>query len=168
MRNSYYQWLISQVCDDIYDSRYYSKLLYDLDNTEFTWTVELDANRAADGISLRGDDAREGPCSVLEMMVGLSLRIGREYLEEGGSNEFFWGMIKSLGLYYNDDYSYDRNFTMKVIDKLLNRTYQYNGKGGLFMVKHPYGDMREAQIWQQAMWYVDELYSERNRGWLDG
>lgn len=173
MRNRYYKWIISLVCDDQYDSRYYSKLLYDLDNIEFTWIDELDANRAADGLYLRESFAmahdcvmRKGPCSVLEMMIGLACRIEREYLEDGGANEFFWCMIKSLGLYLNDDYNYDPERTSKAVHVMLNREYDRDGKGGLFRLSNPPENLRRVEIWQQAIWYLNELYSERNRGWI--
>ncbi len=173
MRNAYYLWLISLVCDKNYDSKYYSKLLFDLDQFEFTWANTLDENRYLDGIHLRdrfneenGLYPREGPCTVLEMMVGLACRIELEYLEEGGANELFWGMINSLGLYRNDDYHYKSEKTSIAINNMLNRHYDRNGKGGLFTVVKPRADFRDVQIWQQAMWYVTELYSERNKGWI--
>ena len=171
MRNDYYRWLISKVCDSNYDSRYYSKLLFDLDNIEFVWSIPLDENRAIDGLELRnafGID-RNGPCSMLEMMVALSLRIIEDgYLSEGGENPFFWGMIKSLGLYFNDDYDYDSDLTDSAVSKMLNHEYEYDGSNGaLFVVKEPLHDMRETQIWMQAMWYIAELDRQVNKGWLD-
>lgn len=163
MRNNYYHWLISKVCNGTYDARYYSKLLFDLYSIDFTWSIPLDENREIGGLALREDfGSNDGtPCSVLEMMVALSLRIEREYLTEGEAVEFFWGMIKSLGLYLNDDYNYDGDLTDAVIENLLNHTYRKDGKGGLFKMKNPPEDMRDVQIWQQAMWYISETYDER-------
>ncbi len=167
MRNRYYKWLVSLVCDDQYDSRYYSKLLFDLDGYEFRWSIDLDENRAADGISLRGtferahyNYPREGPCSVLEMMVGLACRIEREYLEDGGANEFFWGMIKSLGLYFNDDYNYNSKLTEEIMDGFAN------GNCRLFKLNKSDKKLKDADIWEQAMLYVNDLYKERNKGWI--
>ena len=163
MRNGYYHWLIDQVCDKQYDSKYYSKLLFELDNIEFTWSLDLDENRAVDGLELRRRYGieRNGPCSVLEMLVALSIRVVEDgYMDEGSENVFFWGMIKSLGLYFNDDYDYDDGLTDAVISRFLDREYDYDGNGGLFKVKHPRDDMRDVQIWQQAMWHINELYSE--------
>ena len=166
MKNVYYRWLISQVCDKSYDSRYYSKLLFDLFNIDFTWTIPLDENRELGGLKLREEYpyngmAKDQPCSMLEMMVALSLRVEREYLREGERIIFFWDMIKSLGLYGNDDYNYDSDLTDAVISNLLGHTYRADGKGGLFKLQNPPDDMRDVQIWQQAMWYISEVYDER-------
>ena len=164
MRNEYYQWLISQVCDKRYDSRYYSKLLFDLDNIEYTWSMELDENRAKDAMFMRRDYGytREGPVSVLEMMVALVLRMNVDgYIDEETINPMFWNMIKSLGLYFNDDYNYDSDLTDECIERMLNREYRSNGDGGLFIIDNPRQDMRDVQIWQQGMWYITRLYLGR-------
>ena len=168
MHNRYYKWLISQVSDKHYDARYYSKLLKDLDSIAFTWIMELDENRVSDAYTMRNDCGYvdDQPVSVLEIMVALARRVEPEYLEEGGAIPFFWGMIKSLGLYFNDDYHYDAELTQTVVSKFLDRDYRSDGKGGLFTLLNPRENMRTVQIWQQAMWYLNELYYENDRGWI--
>lgn len=169
MGNDYYRWLISLVCDSIWDSRYHSKLLFDLSNIDFTWSIGLDENRAYDGLGLRyryGYNS-DRPCSVLEMMVGLAHRIEHEYIEDGEACEFFWSMIKSLGLYSNDDYHYDTDKTNAVIKRLLDRNYGPDGKGGLFYLKNPRDDLRNVQIWDQAMWYLTEKMYASGKMLLD-
>lgn len=169
--NQYFHWMIDQVCDKYYDSRYYAKLLFELDNIPYTWSVHLDENRAKDGLEMRAQCKcnRVGPCSVLEMMVALALRVERDgYLSEDGADPFFWGMIKALGLYFNDDYNYDPDLTDSCVNRMLNHEYEYDGSNGaLFVVKNPKTDMRNTQIWMQAMWYIAELDMEANKGWLD-
>ena len=171
MRNDYYHWLINKVCDRQYDSRYYSKLLFELDNIEFIWSLPLDENRAIDGLHLRQEYGinRNGPCSVLEMLVALSMRVIEDgYISEGGENPFFWNMIKSMGLYFNDDYDYDSRLTDEAVGRMLNREYNYDGSnGGLFVVSEPLDDMRNTQIWMQAMWHISEIDRVNNAGWLD-
>lgn len=178
MRQKYYQWLISLIGDQ-YHERYYSQLIGDLNATEFIFQTNLDENRAVDGIDLRvrytdkeeimlGDNLYplDGPCTVFEMMVALACRVEQEVLDDGGASDCFWGMIKSLGLYKNDNYNYDHNLTVAVMEQFLNRTYRADGKGGLFTLKKPREDLRNVQIWDQAMWYYSQLYKETLTGWL--
>ncbi len=180
MRVKYYRWLVHQICkDDKYHGKYYTKLLRDLYNTYFEFDNEMDENRSADGIDLRVRFADEmeimldddlypldGPCTILEMMVALALRAERELLEDGGACDLFWGMVKSLGLYKNDDYNYNEFITAAALDKLQSRSYQPNGKGGLFTIKHPREDLRNVDIWYQCMWYLDAIMKETEGDWL--
>ena len=54
INNDYFEWLYNLVCDGLYAGRNsYRKLLMFLHNTEFTWTIPMDENRASDGIDLR-------------------------------------------------------------------------------------------------------------------
>lgn len=169
--NEYYHWMIDQVSDRYYDNRYYSKLLFDLDNIEYTWSISLDENRAKDGLQMRyeqGCDRKGMPCSILEMMVALSLRVVRDgYISEDEICTFFWDMIKTVGLYFNDDYNYDSDLTDERIANMLNHEYNYDGSdGALFIVNEPRNDMRDTQIWMQAMWHIAEVDRERNGDWL--
>lgn len=178
MREKYYQWLIGLIGDD-YNEKYYSNLLRDLDDIEFIYQIDLDENRAVDGIDLRvryadekeimlGDNLYplDGTCTVLEMMVALACRVEHEILDDGGASDCFWGMIKSLGLYKNDNYNYDHDLTVAVIENFMNHSYRSDGKGGLFTLKKPREDLRTVQIWEQAMWYFSQLYKEELTGWL--
>ena len=39
----------------------------------------------------------------------------------------------------------------------LNRQYEADGRGGLFIVRNSRFDLRTVEIWYQAMWYLDEV-----------
>lgn len=81
------------------DERWYFEwddIAYLLNNIEFTWNNPKDSNRAEDGIFYVRKDyfEKEGwsnidfdkRCSVLEMIVGLAIRMNKEYV--GYSDEF--------------------------------------------------------------------------------
>ena len=150
----------------------YRKLLMHLHNIEFTWFVPNDDNRADDGIQLRRRFALDrddislqrylnGPCSVLEMMVALSVRCEEGTMDNtdygNRTGQWFWGMINNLGLNSMRDSNFDRNYVDDVIARLLNREYEPDGKGGLFTVKHCSHDLRTVEIWTQLSWYLGSI-----------
>ena len=73
------------------------------------------------------------------------------------TGQWFWGMIKNLGLNAMRDSNFDRNYVDDVIARLLNREYEPDGKGGLFTVKHCNHDLRTVEIWCQLSWYLDSI-----------
>lgn len=177
LREVYFEWICSFVCDDHkYSKRSsYDKLLRYLDNSEFSYTIGLDGNRAADGVDLRyrfaqeeGYDYRlivneldDRPCSILEMMVALSIRCEEHIMEDvelgNRTGQWFWNMIVSLGLGSMTDDRFDEGFVEEVLTKFLNREYERNGKGGLFTVEHSRYDMRAIEIWYQMCLYLDNI-----------
>lgn len=170
IHDEYFEWL----CELVDIKRFakqvsYRKLLIRLFDTEFTWFVPYDDNRADDGIQLRRRFSLvradpnlanyiSGPCSVLEMMVALALRCEECIMDDAQygnrTGQWFWGMIHNLGLSPMTDSSFDRDFVDDVITRFLNREYEPNGKGGLFTVRHCEYDLRTVEIWRQLSWYL--------------
>jgi hypothetical protein len=148
----------------------YRKLFTYLYDTEFTYFIPHDENRAVDGIGLRHrfcyrndcehlEYCLDGPCSVLEMMVALAIRC-EDYImcnpEKGDRTaQWFWTMISSLGLAGMTDYNFDLYTVEDVICRLLNRDYDRDGKGGLFTIRGWYRDARDAEIWHQLLAYCN-------------
>ncbi|MCM1525377.1 MAG: hypothetical protein NC120_13075 [Ruminococcus sp.] len=176
LKNKYFNWIYSLVCCSEYTGGHsYKRLLEKLYDEEFTYVIGLDGNRAEDGFDLRyrfGDECDissaaiaayldDRSCSVLEMMTALSLRCEESIMSdpELGSRigRWFWGMIKSLGLYSMTDQCFDEKAVDDTLNRFLNRSYEPNGKGGLFTVKNYRRDMRLTEIWCQMMWYLDEI-----------
>ena len=172
----YFEWICKLIQGVEYTKGYsYHKLLVRLFYTDFNYTVAMDANREEDGIDLRYRFAREElysqsqaayclddrPCSVLEMMVALSLRCEEHIMDDpdkgNRTGQWFWGMIDSLGLRAMYDENYIENYVNRKICNFLNRRYQKNGKGGLFTLKENHKDMRCAEIWYQMCWYLAEM-----------
>lgn len=64
-------------------------------------------------------------------------------------------MITSIGLGGMSDSSFDKRYTTDCVTRLLNRDYEPNGKGGLFIIQDCEQDLREVEIWYQMNWYLD-------------
>lgn len=171
--NHYFKWL----CNFVYhqDSNpSYSKLLEYLYEKPFLWILPLDQNRYSDGINMRenyyrthtGDHHTEkvGDCSILEMMVALSNRLEDQIMQDhdigNRTPQWFWQMVMCLGLGKMTDDRFDPMYCDQVIDIFLSRTYQKNGRGGLFTTKDPEIDMAKAEIWYQAQWYLQGVLED--------
>lgn len=170
--NLYFDWICDSVCRDRSSQRIsYDKLLRCLHDIEFRYSMPDDANRAEDGIGLRyrfaydtgcacADSHLSGPCSVLEMLVALSIRC-ENFMEDpqigNRTQQWFWGMIVNLGLggMYND--RFDRQEANAIIRMFLDRDYEPNGRGGLFRIRSCDVDLRRVEIWKQLCWYLDSI-----------
>ena len=74
------------------------------------------------------------------------------------TGQWFWEMLSTLGLNFMTDQRFDLYFTDSIMSACLNREIDYNGRGGLFIVAHPRTNMRDVDIWTQAMWHLSEVY----------
>lgn len=176
LKNEYFDWMYDLVCYRKYCGRLsYRKLLAYLNNRDFIYILDMDGNRAEDGIDLRYRFAYEHnydypmvttylddrPCSVLEMMVALAIRCEDSIMADSDignrTSLWFWNMIKSLGLDHMSDANFDKDAADEIIDRFLDREYEPNGKGGLFTIEHCKYDLRSVDIWYQMMFYLDEI-----------
>lgn len=167
---SYQKWLFDIVCDGLFSKAIsYDRLLSYLSHREFTIIIPNDINRAEDGVDLRlryqmmtdGYVSRRKPCSVLEMMIALAIRCEETIMDNPAygdrTAQWFWSMIKNLGLYSMTDNVFDINYVESVIDRFLNREYAPNGEGGLFKINNCKRDLRDVEIWHQLCWYLDRF-----------
>lgn len=162
----YYYWLTDILHDD-YLSSSYQKLLCAMLETEFTWSVPYDSNRAADGIFLRkqyiketGDDIDlNKPCSVLEMLIALCVRCEDELMHDSDlgdrTNVWFWAIIENLGLDVLDDYEFDCDVFNEIMCRFLDRKYDKNGHGGAFYVLDSCVDFRKKDLWWQLNAFLE-------------
>ena len=169
MKREYFEWLIHFI-----GCKSHRELLYFLFSVDFTYSIPTDGNRYEDGVNLRyrfADDKGyhyrfvtpwidDVPCSMLEMMVALALRIEEHITADpeigDQTSRWFKAMLKSSGLYALKDEQYDEVEAKEIVKNILSRRYARNGDGGLFRLKHTRRDLRRAEIWYQAMWYLDE------------
>ena len=153
----------------------YRKLLEFLDSIQFDYIIARDANRAEDGVGLRYRFAYEAgvgypetaaylddrPCSVLEMLVALSLRCEEQFMadpEAGNRTSFWFGcMLHNLGIDDMDDLAFRKNKVKQAIDIFMQRDYEPDGKGGLFHIENCWTDLRQVEIWYQMCWYLDTI-----------
>lgn len=173
IRELYFSWIVQQIGDDDKCGDY-SNLLSHLFDREFTYTVPMDGNRYADGVELRykfgyHNDISNAviaaeldifPCSVLEMMIALSIRM-EDIMSDPAYGDrtalWFWNMIDSMKLTKQYDGRYDDNYVDERLDIFMDRRYDWNGAGGLFTIKDPPApDVTGKELWMQAMWYLNE------------
>lgn len=158
----YTDWLTTKILIDGQwpGGRSYNNLIHFLNNKEFVvdHNVSRDKNRASDGIQLRREYFGEGyptlPCTVLEMLIALAIRIDSEYTGDPGEPKpgvIFWEMVNNLDLTHT-------NNPGRILDRFMMREYEPSGRGGLFPLKHPTSDQRYVEIWYQMMSYVMENY----------
>lgn len=173
-KQDYFEWLCDLAGLQEHEGRHYLILAKDLHKEMFIISIERDENRAADGVKLREDYEREngvpcaeaGPCTVLELLIGISLRIDFELADiyDGRVHvkRYFWELLKNLGLDEFDDEHYfqiDGWFHCKdILDRFMKREYRRNGTGGLFPLKQGKGDQRKSEIWYQMQAYLQENY----------
>ncbi len=167
----YFDWLYSQVCsvETQRPSKSYRNLLDILYTKEFVWLVPNDDNRVEDGKDLRYEFFEsEGitiktrdthwlslGCSMLEMLVALSRRISFEAGDE--PRVWFWHMLTNIELdHLNDRKRISNEDVEGVLDRVIWRTYNYNGGGGLFPLRYPEEDQRKVELWYQISSYIFE------------
>lgn len=158
------------------ESIHVKRMLMTLHDIPFTYVIKKDENRYEDGVALRykfaihnGFESNyedilgilDGPCSVLEMMVALAIRMettimdNSEYGDRTG--QWFWQMINNMGLggQWND--LYDKEYITETVQRFLDRKYEKNGRGGLFIVRNTDKDLRKVEIWYQMNWYLNTI-----------
>lgn len=170
IKKYYFDWLCDFVCRDRYSkSISYRMLLTRLHDTEFTYSIPMDQNRAINGTALRwrffgetGCNLRDDdPCSVLEMMVALAIECEETIMDDprvgDRTGQWFWSMIVNLGLGSMTDYKFDDIYVDEVIRRFLNREYEPNGRGGLFTIRDCDRDLRNVEIWNQMCWHLGSI-----------
>lgn len=172
--NEYFEWLYSHISDDDEKEGFgWRKLAEFLHSKTFSWVIPRDANRADDGFRLRYRftmemhypdevmDEYDIPCTVLEMMIGISLRCEETIMDDpligDRTRQWFWGMVSSLGFHGMYDSQFDEDEAEFIINRFLSREYDYDGRGGLFTIPNCDRDLREVEIWYQLCWYLDTM-----------
>ena len=173
----YFLWLYSHIASPKEQRKRFqwwelAKILY---TTPFEWFIPNDDNRAVDGTDLRDifmhyeepyDETFElwvtEECTMLEMLIALADRLKFEV--DAPIDTCFWMLMDNIGLTesrYNDSaFSRSPRKFRSEVDEVLsmvnNRTYDYDGNGGLFPLTNPQEDQREVEIWYQMAAYLNE------------
>lgn len=166
----YYKWLISQIKFPVNFKETFDQLLRHLHETEFVWLVVGDDNRIQDGKDLRihfmdeFDVPNDFPelefkefVSVLEIIIAVS-RIC-EFVGGGLAADWAWRLIDNLGLnHFYDPLDPEKIQAVdEILETLIWRTYERNGKGGFFPLLFPVEDQTKVEIWYQLNAYINEI-----------
>lgn len=180
----YLLWLGGFVCPPSVRDQYQS-LFCVLTERAFVSKVFHDDNREVDGLKMRDKFAKEElggnydfwvgilpeECLIIEVLIGIAYRMEWEFLhdEEIGNRtgEWFWELLKNIGLNEQDDLNFDENYVQMRLSILVDRTYESDGRGGLFPLRRPpHGiDVRDVELWYQMNWYISEKLGYG--GWED-
>ena len=163
----------------------YLRVLNVLAYVEWYNTMAEDVNRASDALEFRKwfimkypgwpkDAIRdmaymEGQPSVLEVLIGIANRIWfveyglRKDIPEG--SQFFntkvtWELIGNLKLDISDHAWTDADDVDAwfKVNRWLDRSFEPDGKGGLFPLTNPKKDQRKVEFWYQMQaWLIEKL-----------
>lgn len=162
------KWLAKKVDVDVSQNvdTSYVLLMNAMLDKEFYSTVDMDANRIDDGLSLREEyfDSKmpDDLCSVLEVLVALSIRCNADLLGYvADTGDIFWDMLLNLGLDKFTDIEFDADKVDYILDQFLDREYGPDGSGGPFYAGSDYNiDMREEELWWQMNIYAIRKYEK--------
>jgi len=158
---NYLKWLIRQIEPD--RDRDYTDLFGILHAKEFVWLIPNDDNRLEDGLDIRAEffnghgKHTHLPCSVLEVILGLSRRLA--FAAGGEEARWAWVLIENLELHRMSGRIGDIRAERigDVLERLVWRTYQPDGIGGFFPLAWPPQDQRQVELWYQMHAYIEEL-----------
>lgn len=161
---AYLGWLGSQIRYD--NGRDYDHLLKIMLEKEFVWLIPNDDNRIVDAHDVRREFEEEtglvydGPCSVLEVMIGISRRL--EFMAGGSAPGWAWQLLQNLELHKFANPLGPRKIIKvdNILENLVWRTYSPDGTGGFFPLAWPEEDQTKVEIWYQMGQYVEEIHPE--------
>ncbi len=177
IRDEYFKWIYDCMCKGrVHKGVSYIKLFRFLHETEFTYSIIMDENRALDGVDLRYRFAMEiyndpsveyclrvtnDSCSVLEMLAALAIRCEETIMEDSRygnrTSQWFWSMLSTMGVSLMTDDVFDEEYVAKCVYTFLNREYEPDGAGGIFYIRNCEEDLRDMEIWTQLCWYLNKI-----------
>lgn len=165
----YLDWLYSQVASTERKAKRYTfwSLMRQLYTKEFVWLVPNDDNRVQDGKDLRYRFIEEHNiqnvdetwlqlgCSMLEMLIALANTL--EFEDDRSAKYWFWRLLENIELDQCTDALYKEAmdaYVDNILDRIIFRTYNGDGSGGLFPLNNPKEDQREVELWYQLCAYL--------------
>lgn len=169
----YFEWLVKE-----FNGFRYQKLLWRLFTLGFV-NIEGgpdDSSRAVEGLELRkifverpfnmaNSCGRWDNVSFLEVLMALALKIDDKVMWEARYGDrhvdWFWMFIDNMGFSMATDEVWNREieaFCEEKVEQIVYREYAEDGDGGIFQVDRRPDDanMRNVDLWRQAMWYFSE------------
>lgn len=171
-REGYLRWLEPQLRDEHGNpGKRYWDLLNVMFEKEFVVVNQMDENRAVDGCDLRVEFAHAnhvrtniledlGPCSFLEVLIGLSRRLS--FAAGGSAPGWAWTLLGNLELFRMSDPLSRHKYRKaeEIMDIVIHRTYKPDGTGGFFPLAWPDDDQTQVELWYQMHAYIGELHPE--------
>lgn len=172
LEDLYFEWLCDLVGETEGKPNSHVSLLREMHRVPFVWSVPNDDNRAEDGRDLRfefrpryelSEDAWvDLDCSMLEMIIALARRMAFDQDKE--LDDRFWLLVDNLGLSKLTDDKFRKSSPRHIsetLNRINDRSYFPDGKGGLFPLEHAEEDQRDVELWYQMSAYLlenDPLY----------
>lgn len=174
INNEYFKWLVFNVMGS--NNHTYCKLCKDLYDTQFKWLIPNDINRSFDGEKLRekfciymdynfSDLSMSEEANLLEVFYGLALRCEWNILDNYNNFDVRYWFNKflinlELNLFTDNDYYFygGKDKIDVILNRFMKRTYNKNGKGGLFPLRFCNENQRKVEIWYQMNSYLLENY----------
>jgi hypothetical protein len=73
--------------------------------------------------------------------------------------DWFWKLMDNIGLRQYSDAHWSLRAEREVYytaERVIKRTYGYDGDGGLYPLRHPRHDQRQTELWTQMQAYILE------------
>ena len=169
MEITYFRWLYEYIRRDDVS---YTSLMTVLFETQFTYTITMDANREGDIIQLKEQYLSEHPdgrysvpeyCSVFELLINLAKTMEYQSLidhEVGDIRPYFYQLIDNIGILDFTDEFMDSYYGASIVvrskikDVLEHNYNPYSGDGSLFPVQNYGPDRTKMQLWDQLASYI--------------
>ena len=155
MTDLYFNWIEKLISDDNVEASDYRKLLLFLNDIPFSYIIPMDDNRIADGIDLRYRFGYDTEIPYAQIATYLDIRTASVLEDDVG--KWFWIMINNLGLGEYKDLYFNKAKVDRIVKKFIERNYNKNGSGGLFITNNDNTDMRNMEIWDQMHLYLNEF-----------
>lgn len=175
--SNYLNWLSSKALMP-YERARYNKLLSTLYFTRFYYTMPMDENRNIDGLELRNEYSQETgnilndytslspyQANLLEVMVALSIHCDQTIMTTKSTNTYFWfkEILSDIGLLRCTDDDFPVQFVELKLNNLIQRRYDFDGKGGFFYIKDSPIDLRTVDLGTQRSWFLNKFDDQMNK-----
>ena len=142
---------------------FYETAMASMLDIEFIPYIGNDTDRALDGLMLRHlyghkIDGIIPECTMLEMIIGLCMRLQEEFEDEFEDNTYGYWFSEIMNNLKIEEDCEDEDYIFEVVTDARDRRYDFNGNGGFFPLKHASRDQRKVEIWYQMSEYLMEKY----------
>lgn len=174
LEQGYFNWLYNRACpvSDPASDESFVEVCGVMNAVDFNDSVPNDDNRTADAIELRPEFLEEMvprtytrgissfnamPPKLFEVVVALCDRANKT--TDVDPQRLFDTILQNLGLKKYNDKAWNRSSEERVrhiLERVNNRDYKPNGRGGIFPLEKPSKDQTEVELWYQLSEFLSE------------